>query len=464
MTHKIFKVNLILLNLVFYIYILISISYESVGYWGYEYLNLLFIFTFLLILSISIKKSGIYSAFTLFLILSVVFLYGRFFLEFLNLYQYDRFDLFFHGQILDDTKYICVQLMISCLIGSAYAFIFFYRVPIKTVKFEKDVNRLSILFLKIVSVPLLYNYIIEFQYILNNGYLSIFTGQMRSSTNTILPNILPRLMLFLYFVYLSSLPSKQSFLKVSGFVLFLLFVNSLKGQRGEVLLMCLTMLWFYCNVYKVKISLKKSIVLFVTVLIFSEVMLNFRVGNTYDITSILLAPFNFIVINGLSSNVPMYMIQYYDYLESSNIPYFFGPTYDYFYRIFVDRDVFYNGPSPELIEASKFLPFHMINFINQASFYNGNGTGSSYLAEFYDFVGIYGSFFLSFAVTWFVIFIEKNTLKYRFLLLLSPMIIGKYIYMPRDSFMKVFDDVIPNSIIYLLLILFINISKGKKIG
>ncbi|MEZ9768237.1 O-antigen polysaccharide polymerase Wzy [Vibrio breoganii] len=444
------------------LFLMLSISYEIFGFWGYEILSLMMFGYFCIILNISVSNSSLYSAFSLFLILSVVFIYGRFFLELVHLYDYNSFDLFYHGEILIETKFKVLQLLISCMLGASTAFLLFYSKYSLEIQNDRFLETFAITLIKVVSVPLLFNYIVELKYIISHGYLAIFTGQMRSSTNTILPYLLPRLLLFLYYVFLSSLPSKENFRKVSFFVLAILLVNALKGQRGEILLMAITMLWYYCHVYSEKVNIKKSLILLSVVLIFSEIMVNVRVDKEIDAMMLLDAPVSFIEVNGLSSNIPMYMIQFYEDLESVGVPYFFGATYDYFYRIFVDRDVFYAGPSPELIEASKFLPFHMINYINQASFYNGNGTGSSYLAELYDLSGIYASFFTMFLITAFVVSIEKYALKYRYILLVSPLIIGKFTYMPRDSFMKLFDDLIPNSVIFLFILLFIRITKGKK--
>lgn len=427
------------------------------------YIYELFLFlSFVLIFTISITVSSLVSVYSLFLITSFVFNYGRFFLELITSYHFNVTDLFHHVEILSSEKIELLQLIISYLLFSFLAFVIFYKG--KTLKLEFDSRKYNAarLIMLVILAPLTYNYIIELKYIVTNGYLSLFTGEMRTNTNSILPAILPRIMMFAYFLLLSAMPSKDQFIKYSLLFMAVLFVDALKGQRGEFLLTMIFMVWFYCNFYSRKLNYKLIVFLFLFTLVFSEAISSIRKGDNISFNGIINAPFTFIESNGLSVNIPLYLIKYEKELESKSVPYFFAPINDYFYRVFVDRDVYYRGPSSELLEVSNYLSFHVINFVNTDSYYQGYGTGTSYLAELYDlgkkFIGGICLFF----IVMMILKLEKLAGSRRYILFLSPIIIPNFIYMPRGSFLKFIDNAIPLTIMYFLFHILLKLSERYR--
>jgi hypothetical protein len=412
-----------------------------------------FIFTFLIILFVSVKVSSILSVYSLFLILSFIFNYGRIFLELVTDYSYDHTDLFYYAPIEYDEKLKLILLMYSCLVFSFLSFSLFYKKSDNLIKPDYTLQKISKYIMIICSIPLVYNYTIELVYILKNGYLALFTGSMRENTETFLPSLVPRLFTFGFLLFIASIPSEKDFKKFMILYMSIMLFNALKGQRGDLLLNLVIVIWYFFNFYHKKINYKKILGIAVIILVVSESLAAFRVGKDIGLDTIVSAPLSFIENNGLSLNVPLYLIKFDEDLSSKGIPYLFAPIHDYFYRVFIDRSVFYNGPSAELLETSNFLPYHVINFINIDSFYNGQGTGTSYLAEFYDLGGIYlggGLFFILVAL---IMQYERGLFKYRYLLFLSPIVVGQFIYMPRDAFFKIIDNCTPYTIGYLLLML-----------
>ncbi|MEZ8379133.1 O-antigen polysaccharide polymerase Wzy [Vibrio splendidus] len=406
----------------------------------------------------SVRYSGYVSVFSIFLILSFVFNYGRIFLALFTNYEMEYTDLFFTTYIYKETQIELLQLVIFCLLASLFAFFLYYRKSKLSISHSPELMKVGSLLMLFSAVPLSFNYILEFRYIISHGYLSIFTGEMSRNTHTFLPTLFPRFFTIGFMLFLASIPPISKFKKMAFFYLVVIFLSALKGQRGEFFLNIIYIVWYFHSMYSVKFSLKKGLLIVSFLLVFSQLALFFRSGIEANILDV---PYEFIRLNSISINVPIYLIQYKDELIRNGVPYIFAPIHDYFYRIFVDRAVFYAGPSPELLEVSNYLSYHLIHFVNETAFYMGNGTGTSYLAEVYDLGGLYFGSIVMFFLTLFALFWEKKAFSSRYFNFMSFIVLSQFMYMPRDAFFKIVDNIIIYSLIYLIVIYFIKLRKEK---
>jgi len=415
---------------------------------------------YLYALIISIYKSGYISIFSLFLFFSYLFNYTRVFLDLFTEYDLSKSDLFHHVKLKQLTEIELLYLLIFFLIASTLAFILFYKKNKLLLSRKKEYMKFGKIIILSVTIPLIYINIQTFKFILIHGYLSVFNGEIESSSYYTLGIILTRIAYFGFFIFLSGLPNKNNFNKIVLLFLIIAFFDALKGQRGPFLLISIYSIWYYHNIYNIKFNIKKGILIIFGVLAFSQLIVYYR--SEKELFDIWEIPYEFMRLNGISLIIPAYMIEYKDSFINDDIPYLFAPIYDYFYRIFIDNDVFYQGRTKELLNVSNYLSIQLIYFINPEGYYVGFATGSSYLAEFYDFGGLFLGSLSLFILVSLIMFFEKKLFKYRLILFLSPIIVTKFIYMPRDSFFKIINDIPLLTVIYLTLYLIIYLGKGKN--
>ncbi len=406
----------------------------------------------------SVQLSGLMSIFSMFLILSFVFNYGRIFLDLFTDFDLSYVDLFHHIKLSLSTEIELLGMIIIFLSFSLLTFLLFYKKSSLALTHNKKLMQTAISIMIFSSVPLIYNYIIEFKYILTHGYLSIFTGELHRNSMTILPQIFPRLMTFGFMLFLAAIPHKKEFKRYVFLYIFVVFLSALKGQRGELLLTLIYLIWYYHNIYHVKFNKKIGVLTLVGILFLSQFAITLR--SDYE-TNLLEIPYEFLRLNGISICVPSYLIEYKETFKSEGVPYIFAPIYDYFYRVFIDRSVFYSGPSIDLVNTSNYLSFNLTYYINETAYFLGHGTGTSYLAEFYDLGGIYfGAFALSILI-YLMMKWEYYLYRVRWIMFLSPIVVSQFLYMPRDAFFKIIDNVIIYSLMYIILKIFLRIRERK---
>tara|TARA_B100001093_G_C26808271_1_gene1006446 strand:+ start:258 stop:1328 length:1071 start_codon:yes stop_codon:yes gene_type:complete len=355
--------------------------------------------------------------------------------------------------------------MIFFLLAGTISFcLYFRKIEFLIPTNLKFVNTGKIL-LQALAIPLFLIYIKQFYFILTNGYISIFNGDLARNTS-IIEIIIPRLMEYSFYIFLAGVPSEKQFKKYSLLYILLMFLHAIKGQRGSFILLLILITWYYYKVYgrNKSLSLRKLFLAILPLQLFSQLILYTRVGKNLSTYSILDVPYNFLLTNGISINVSAYVIQFYDSgLASQGVPYFFAPLYDYFYRIFIDRSVFYAGRTIELLEVSNYLSNKLIHFINPGAYFYGNGTGSSYLAELYDLGGVIGGAIALFFIVRCILIFEFTAKYKRFFLFLSPIVLMKFIYIPRDSLLKIIDDLLIFILIYILIRYFVKNKRTKEL-
>jgi oligosaccharide repeat unit polymerase len=457
---KIDNNNTIHIMIVSFFIVLFSLQYffnEFLNIINLDNLKIELFMVYFYALIISIKRSGYVSVYSLFLILSFLFNLSRLFLELVSDYEIKYTDLFSRIILSNSTEVSLVLLLINVILFSFLSFLIFYKSG--KIKLYKSLSLQFIgkYIIILLFIPLIYIYIKEFIFVLNNGYLVVFNGEL-AQNSSFLSVVIPRIIAIGYFIFLSSVPKEDEFKKISYIYLIILFMNALKGQRGEFLLYILFMIWYYHIIYNKKFNIMKGIKLLSFIFAFSTLLIMIRNDSEIDY---LMIPYEFLRLNGISINVSAYVIELGDNIESKGISYLFSPISDYFYRIFIDRNIFYDGPTIELLNVSNNLSNHLIYQINDTAYFLGNGTGSSYLAELYDFSGVFFSGIVMFILTTFTIKIEEYALKIRYILFIAPVLIMHYIYMPRSSFFKFIDEIIILSIIYFIIYLLFKLNARK---
>lgn len=280
-----------------------------------------------------------------------------------------------------------------------------YIITLKNIRFiSKKIYFITYLFL-------IFNTIDTIRFVSNNGYIAYYT-----SFTPMLPLIFVKIGEFTFLVlciYLSTFPTKkESFLVISSYLfysLLVLFIGSRSGiVYNTIFILC------YCF-YRNKTDKGKSIWIskkIITILLVCvPFILSFlflyefiRTGRSIEFTSIGDAIIDFFVNIGSSSQIIKYGYVYRDEIPNFKF-YSLGGTLNYFKygRLF-------NLFSPELIP-----PRHSVEFATQShafsailpylvmkeAFLNGQGTGSSFIAELFADFKYWGVGFGSMIYGWF---------------------------------------------------------------
>ena len=331
--------------------------------------------------------------------------------------------------------------------------LFFFRFESKK-KYEINVNssfysNLKLLLKIIFPITLLLN-IYSLNLILTSGsYLSIFNGTFEGD---FLYNLSYKLQIFynsLYIIFLASNNSLKSLNKYSKYYFINLLIFTLRGQRAMFLLFLI--LYLYIRNNNSKIRIKNILPIFASVLVLFIFVEYFRADDSQKNKFEVVDQFKFA---SLPAEVPLFLIEYNkNGFVNNSTPYFFTPIVDYFNRRLdiVNEDVFLQGRTIELLNKSNYLSNQLTYYLSKPAYLAGFGTGSSIIAEFYDmfnhryFMILIGLFFL-------IIFktekLSNNNIYFKILWLVIFM---SFIFSPRDSFLKFFQNFIPVLGILLLL-------------
>lgn len=445
------KIFFILFQLTIYIYHLFIIENNMFNY-DYLFFSLNYIISFIIIFIYSIKKNGFASSSSLFLVTYFVFVGSKIFLDYFGVSNLLETNLFYYTILKESTAHIFLFLNQGLLIAF-YVTIVFFRFKSKK-KYEIHVNssfyrNLKLLLKIIFPVALLLN-IYSLNLILTSGsYLSIFNGTFEGDFLYNLSNKVQILYNSIYIIFLASTNSLNSLNKYSKYYFINLLLFTFRGQRAMFLLFLILYLYIRNSISKIRI--KNILPIFGSLLVLFIFVEYFRADESQKNKFEVVDQFKFA---SLPAEVPLFLIEYNkNGFVNNSTPYFFTPIVDYFNRRLdiVNEDVFLQGRTIELLIKSNYLSNQLIYYLSKPAYLAGFGTGSSIIAEFYDmfnhryFMIFIGLFFL-------IIFktekLSNNNIYYKILWLVIFM---SFIFSPRDSFLKFFQNFIPVLGILLLL-------------
>jgi len=418
----------------------------------------------------SVHVSHPLAIYPLFLALFFLFLYSRPALEILSSgYDFGYCTLFTRKQLEQPIKLEILNMLSAATFFPTIIYLLYYKKPIRIFDYQPSQALFQVgKYLAFFASPfVIYNLIMEAVYVFQNGYLSIFNGQMRMNSGTFFGTTFHRLMVLGFFICFSSLLNTKRFKVVAFWFIFFSALGSLKGQRGDLFLSIIFVIWYYNsvaigrsgNAERVSSGYAKYALLGVIFVYLGQLFIYFRVGYSYDFFEI---PFQFFHLNGTSICVAGYMLDSRSLLHPEGIPYMFSPIYDYFYRLF-NYSEFYSASAAEVLELSNYLGWHLTHSINPESFFQGHGTGTSFLAEFYSFGGYFGLVFWTSLSLIIAMKLEVKVYKKRWALFFAPIVFLAYIYMARGSLLKSIDEIVPYGLAYILLILCLPYVKGNNV-
>lgn len=415
------------------------------------------VFNFLRIFFSIYRKNGLSDVYVFFVINFGIFLYSRVFLDFLGFIDFgwaNKFNYFEFSNL--------VRFELLFLLGISFQLIFIgYNLPnsssiksglINLPNLESYAKKIFI----ISSPGLVYKYFLQFKYVITNGYLSLYNGSINSLKYPFWTFGSGFLVELSYAMFLASMPKKKTFVLFSTIFMLLQILDVLKGGRSKLFLPLMFVIWFYNKFYKnsIRINLFKLFSFGVVLIVVSQSLLIFRDSNNVvlDLESYSSLFVIFFQQQGVSILVPAYLIHYKGVFINESLPYILYPL-----------DLFdnFSVQSTEYVKNTLSLGSKLTYFLSPKSYLDGQGIGSSYVAELYDlgYLGVMtGSLVLGFLIKKF----SDSIIYSRYLIFISYILFESIVYMPRASYFPPIKLILGLSCFYVLYKLFNTKSFGSN--
>ena len=257
----------------------------------------------------SVHISNPLSIYPLFLALSFLFLYSRVFLDLvIPNYDFGYCTLFTRENLSKEIKEKILCMITVSIFFPTVFFIGKYRKNRSEFTFNHSHSlfQAGLFILFLVSPVVIYNLILDALYISKNGYLTIFNGDMHENSGAIFGNVFNRLSIFAFYCIFASRLNQKQFRYVALAYLILAILGSLKGQRGELFLSILFVLWYQYAVLDRKFDYIKLIFIGMILVLSGQYFIFLRSGYSFDFYE---APFQFLHLNGTSICVTGYLLK-----------------------------------------------------------------------------------------------------------------------------------------------------------
>lgn len=427
------SIFLIIINLG--IYIIITTSDEIKEPFFYS-INLFSVISFIILFFCIVQQGGLVSIHSIIHFFYFLFLYGR------SIYYiiYPSPD-FFETELLVyeyigiknlAIALICANLVISIINSIYFLFGIKEKYTIKSLS-HSDILKKKLVFNSLILFSFLYAFklFLEFKYVLNAGYITIYIGGLKDvNYYSFLIQYSQLFFLSLFSYYLILNPSKRSFLKIGFLYLILSLLDSLKGARVTFILPLFYIIWYYFNVFNIKINYKiisRAVIFFVFLLFFSFIISNSRNKGDYTIKD------NIVKSAILETGSTLQVVGRYIKNKKSmafTYPYILEPiVYPYFYL--TRFSIMVSGQSESMLLYRNSLNHQLTAKVDINSYLNGRGLGSSIVAEFYQY-GIIVLVLLSLIYGFFLILLYKKIFTST-LLYLSPLVLTHFFFISRDT-------------------------------
>lgn len=412
----------------------------------------------------SIRLTGLFSLTSQFIYLIGLFLGGRFLLAFLSPSYPIEECFLFSRTILTEPQ---IHEMMTAYVVSTFGIIIgiaLSKPPRHAVRIRRPrplpiVRKTTIMFLIPVILLMAYNSYFLFAITISDGYVELFLNPEKYLNAGVAPGIVSRLAMILISLYFFSAPEKVE-TKFFAMILIVGLLGSATGQRAPLFLAILLIVWARLNYNQKSIKLVSLIAIALGLIVVGQSMIMLRSDHSY---SILEMPREFIHLNGISLCTLGYVVAYPDLTGPDAPNYLFAPITDYFMRLFGGtRDLFYSERSLDLLDASGYLSYHLTYTVSPDAFLAGNGTGTSFLAEFYAMTGPILIFVPSVVLGLFLVYLDRNLLRSRFLLLMLPMVLYQIVYSPRDAIFKAIENFVPLAVVYVLSLGFYQLLSSRR--
>ena len=381
-----------------------------------------FCFCFIYTLISAIRYSGILSFYSIYLYTSAFFLYDCFFLSLFS--DKDFLEQSFPKVYSFDEKIGIIFLVCSFITLYVTHLVYLYTrkkkfLIIRDREFKKNENlfKIGLILFCLFLIPVLYKIFLQVSFIMQNGYISIYTGALSEIKY---PFWTAGVFIFFnagFYILMASKPKEKEFIILSVIYFCVYFFDSLKGGRGTVLAVLLVLLVYYSKVYKHKIKFRKLLYAGLFIIAFTIILGNVRnsYGNENKSSTDSSLNVGELVSNALWSQtntraVPMLIIQgdlkYHDY------PFIFWPITNlivpHFYPV-------QHGATELSLEKFNNPSLVLIANVSKEAGLAGFGYDSAFLGEAYEIGGYLGIILFSLLLGIILCFFDFTDLNFRYI-------------------------------------------------
>lgn len=403
------------------------------------------------------RESGFFNLYVMFVLTMGLFLYSRIFLDIFGLFDWYWATKWNDFYFPSDTRYRILSFLIWTLLFTHLGALFGKRyLTYKQIEFPHSpfLDKYStILFLSALPGALT-KYLIELKFILSRGYLAVYDGSLNTLSYPVWTTGASVFMEAAYSLFLASRPTKKKFFIISSLFFLLKIVDVLKGGRSRLFLPVIFLVWYYYSFLKNEssISWKKILLFGLCGIFFSQILAQFR-GDTVVLDNMGGLITIFFAQQGVSLLVLGYMVYYEPLFVNSGVPYILYPLV--FWNVF-------HGQTVEYVQHTISLAHRLSYFLSPEAYVNGEGIGSSHVAELWD-LGWIGAILLSILLGYGIRYFEKIVRKSRTIMFLSFIIVPSIVYMPRASFFPPLQQIMLYLVFYWMIIAWHKMST-KQLG
>ena len=383
-----------------------------------KFQEFVFLIFFIILVVKSIRKNGLISLYTIFLLLCFVFDFSRFYLDLIGFYDVTHGEFF--GKYLFPVETITLNIVLMhisvFLIDLGYYLFPQPKIPERELKNDKIQRKIILISMGVTFPFSVYGNYLILKFVLDNGYYAL--AAKMSNLGDIIPFQLKIaeyiFKLFFYTSFFYKFNKKQTVI-----IFGLFFINSLmtglRGSRGTMLFPFVFFFYLLASKRKlIKINFIKIFTIIIISYVFFQVSSTIREIGVGD-ESLDQIIHNILVGQSQSILIPFIYIDAYNTLPHMKLPFILGDV--------INSYITYPFAQPGLIN-------HLITSNAQ------NGLGYSPFAEMYD-LGLFGIIIAIF-IGWYIKSITKNidkNYKANLFFIIAGMSI---IWMPRDCILRVF--------------------------
>lgn len=406
-------------------------------------------FVFFISFIFTLKRIGFLHIFSLLQITTFIFSLGGIFVFILlgsNDFKVSYTPTYVRFHEVTVQKAICLY---SLFIGVSYiSFFYFYR----KIKFNPVINLIpntdffyfklgKATMLSMFPFALLSSYT-QFQIGFENRGMLYISGSMADLGIPLYLRITNMLFTTGFFIIIASVPKQKDFLKYFALYSVSLIPILMMGERGEVITPIIFLLWYLNRIYNTKVNLGLLFGSGIGVMLVSFVVSVVRLGDSVEGLSITDMITGFFATSATSLDLLQYYVEFKSTIPAHNYPFVFdsligGLTGAY-------------GQSLETLQVRSCLGHQLVYALNPDYYLHGFSTGTSYIAECYEFgtLGVaIGGIVLGWFCNVFNTYITKNHFRMLFLYLFFQMIILS----PRGSLFVGIYDIIKYTFCFFVL-------------
>lgn len=335
-----------------------------------------------------IKNSGYLHLFSLFYVATFVFTFGGILVTAIapKLYDFKSFQSLVYVDYTEDL--LQKALLLNTIFLNA-CFLFFYLLLNKkrrSTKIESEFKESPQLYkigkyTMIVMFPLaiVYSYLIYKAGAEDRGVLYML-GSNEALGIPLYVRLTNLIFQVGYYLIIASKPTRKQFLISTAVYLFTTIPLIIMGERGDVVVVVLFLLWYETKVYGKGINIVKLLIIALIIAVASQIIAYTRDGSDIASSNIWILFLLFLSYQSISFNIlPLYI------MTKPQMP---SHTYPYFLDSFISGFMPV-GQNLEVIKTRSSLSHHLMYTLNPDYYFSGYSTSSTFLAESFEF-GVVG--------------------------------------------------------------------------